>query len=80
MSQAALALLADARERKRFANAQALAALRGVTVRVFENDHGRPEYMLSQFSLCAFASSLDDLEKHLRRFGIEFPETIGPTA
>ena len=76
---AALALLTDA-ERKRFSTAQALGALRGVAVRIFENDHGRPEYLLSQFALCAFAPSLDDLEKHLRRFGVMFAEPTEASA
>jgi hypothetical protein len=58
-------------DRKRFATLQALAMLKGVTVRAFTNDHERPEFLMTQFALTAFAKSLDDLEKHLRRFGVE---------
>lgn len=66
----ALEALTDA-ERKRFSSLQALSAMRGVEVRAFTNDRERLEYLITQFSLTAFATSLDDLEKHLRRFGVE---------
>ena len=42
-----------------------------VTVRAFTNDAERPEFLITQWALTAFAESLDELEKHLRRFGVE---------
>ena len=58
-------------DRKRFATLQAMAMLKGVTVKAFMNDAERPEFLVMQFALTAFADSLDNLERHLRRFGVE---------
>ena len=66
---AALTLLREA-DRKRFATLQALAMLKGVTVRVFTNDSERIEFVIAQFAMTAFANTIDDLERQLLRFGV----------
>lgn len=63
----ALALGLSPHETKRFATAQALAALHGVTLHQLEGDTGRPIYIATRWAKTKQLDTLTEVEEWLGR-------------
>ena len=70
--------MSAAHDLKRFATAQALAALHGVTLHRLEGDYGHPLFVATKWALTKQLDNLDDVEAWLQRVTGKKLEGIAP--